>query len=172
MQNELHKVPEDKEAFLKNQIKALSGDVWGLIHTSDRVFFCRENAESELSAKLKGLTRLQELRLFNEKGECHIWRWNGELYYRIRGADAGAGLNIYSQDYVLWGTDCDANEDGSFTLREEGQGCRFGFPLRVEKKQLPLKLTVHNYYKFDEDGLLHFVDACLVGLKSCNGGEL
>lgn len=163
------------EDFAAEQAAALGNGVWGLVYTSDRVFFLRGSDAAALRPKLCGLRRPMELRLFNKTGECRLWNSQGVWKSRrildnpddAESADRGALKKI-----ALWGSTTLSDGDGAYVMLEEGRGCRFGFPCAVDKNRLPLTLQICNYYEYNDDGMLGFVDTRLVDILDKTGGEL
>ncbi len=109
---------------------------------------------------------LQELRLFGENGQLHVWRI-GETEFK-----ASLALESYLKDFepfeekqVLWGRIAEMN-NGEFTIISDGEeGLKHAFPLVVddnafkftnskgkESRKRQLRLKVKHYIKYDEDG--------------------
>ena len=90
---------------------------------------------------------VQEVRIFGENGEVHLWR-SGEGWLGRKIID-GAGddfKEMIDDQQILWGDTVEKHENG-FTLLADGQqGLRHWLPLEISESQLPhLRLSVHHY---------------------------
>jgi CRISPR-associated protein (TIGR03984 family) len=145
--------------LLSSKIYLLSfhddGVVWGKIK-DDGSLITSQSLNDDRFPKFRHET-LQELRLFSEKGQLHIWRI-GENQF-----NASLGLEGYLKDFesieesqVLHGTktenDNDANRE--FTIVTDGsEGLRHAFPQKVSFKgeKRPLRLHVKHYIEYNKD---------------------
>lgn len=142
---------------------AEDGVIWGKFEqgqliTADRVF-------SQLPA-LRLLT-LQQCRIFGAKGEVLLWRTDRGWRSRFC-SDPEDPERIIEEKQLLWGTQ--GEEKDGFTLLADGrQGLRHAVPLTqivFDKKteQHPVRLKVHHYVDYDEDGVAYISASRLVDL--------
>lgn len=134
---------------------------------------------------------LQELRLFGEKGQLHIWRIGENEFKASLALDSDEGEYDFLQDeeQVLHGTktenDSDANRE--FTIVADGsEGLRHAFPKVVsddsfkqkdergnvvkdkngkEVRKRPLRLHVKHYIEYDIDGCARIAFSRLVNVS-------
>lgn len=159
---------------------AEDGVIWGRFDqgnlvTADQVF--------PQLPKLRLMT-LQQCRIFGEAGEVLLWRSHNIWKYRFV-SDPGKYI---PETQMLWGTHRAKKKDGSefeesqgFTLVEDGsEGLRHAVPLvnipfsrdRV-KLVRPLRLHVHHYINYDQNGVARIYLSRLVNLTTHgpNGGN-
>jgi len=136
------------------------GVVWGKVKNQTLITSDFKDSPSTLFRP----ETLQELRLFGEKGQLHIWR-TGETEFK-----GCLALEDYLKDFepieekqVLHGTRIDTDENGKdlsnvdFMIVRDGlEGLRHAFPV-VDKSKFgdqkrPLRLLVKHYVEYDEDG--------------------
>lgn len=129
---------------------------------------------------------IQELRLFNQKGEFYLWRQGnsfrsrGRFDYRdmvtfayhdeLCGYSPPADKNlpdVAEEWQLLWGTQ--VTKKGSWSEVSEARGVRFTFPSVLTENQLPLRLRVRHYINYDPmTGLAYYNDLRLVDLRDVN----
>ncbi len=126
------------------------------------------------------LSTLQQCRIFGETGEILLWninnQWNARLISQTKISQLLQDRQIGSitEEQILWGTQGKIN--GDFTLLSDGtQGLRHSVPIIVEekyfspnKKELyrPVRLEVHHYFNYDNDGLARIFTSRLVSLRT------
>lgn len=109
---------------------------------------------------------LQEVRIFGENGEVHLWRsgegWIGRKIIDGTGDDF---KEMIDDQQILWGDTVEKHEDG-FTLLADGQqGLRHWLPMTISESQLPhLRLSVRHYLAKDE--FARIAVSRLVGLSA------
>lgn len=155
------------------------GVIWGYLKegqliTSDQAF-------PDVSPPLHAQT-LQQLRLFSEKGELHLWRTEpGQFQGRVITDDtSGTSEKYFDEDQILWGTRWLDYQKG-FTLVVEGQrGLRHAFPKAVtndkahfgtqQNPKHPLRLKIRHYLDYDKETSQARISLSrLVDLYSVNG---
>lgn len=110
---------------------------------------------------------VQEVRIFNQSGELHVWRTDNGFAWRIlqdAATTAVAGDTHFQADYTyyLWGNHLDS--DGQ-TLVDRDRGMRIEFPiLGGADSPVHATYTVRNYLGYDCDGQVRLLDARLVSL--------
>ena len=113
---------------------------------------------------------VQELRIFGENGEVHLWR-SGEGWIGRKIID-GAGddfKEMIDDQQILWGDTVEKHEDG-FTLLADGQqGLRHWLPIDIEiqdkkKQRVTAFLSVYHYLANDE--FARIAVSRLVGLSA------
>ncbi len=157
----------------ENTVGKLNGNIYALIYKHHKVqigIIQGSNIEIERKEELTP-EFLKELRVFSQNGELYVWKQGREFKYRLRidGENKGKEEKVYEQEYFMWGNGL--KKDGC-TIYERNRGMELKFPFHVEKKQLPLKYRVRNYYDYDKNGLIRFKDARLVCFLDNNGEEL
>ncbi len=161
---------EDKN---KDQVYLLSfhddGVVWGKIKDDGNLE--TSNFTDSPSPEFRSET-LQELRLFGEKGQLHVWRKSETEYQASLALDGETGEYEFLQDeeQVLHGTktenDSDVNRE--FTIVADGsEGLRHAFPQNVTFKgdKRPLRLHVKHYIEYDIDGCARIAFSRLVNVS-------
>lgn len=124
------------------------------------------------------LPTLQQCRIFGETGEILLWnsnnQWNARLISQTKISQLlqNQEIGFIPENQILWGTQGKIN--GDFTLLSDGtQGLRHSVPIIVEekyfspnKKELyrPVRLKVHHYFNYDNDGLARIFTSRLVSL--------
>jgi CRISPR-associated protein (TIGR03984 family) len=99
---------------------------------------------------------LQEVRLFGEAAELHLWRdsslapWQACRLDDAKGSPGAETCAAFDEAHLLWGTRPIAGADG-FTLVEHGsEGLRhvvpLAIPLETDLVKNPLRLWVRNYF--------------------------
>jgi CRISPR-associated protein (TIGR03984 family) len=113
---------------------------------------------------------LQELRLFGEKGQFHIWRI-GENEFK-----ASLALESYLKNFepidekqVLYGTACESKNDSFMIVHDGGEGLKHAFPIvdktKFDGKKRPLRLHVKHYIEYDIDGCARIAFSRLVNVS-------
>ncbi len=125
----------------------------------------RVNVKNELN-----INHILDLRMFCEKGELHLWKYNDTLQWRLRKDGEGEDCDIYEEDHYIWGTKI--SDEDEFSIIEECRGMQLTFPFSLKEQPLPLKYKVRNYIKYDGDGLINFIDSRIVHFINNNGGVL
>lgn len=124
------------------------------------------------------LSTLQQCRIFGETGEILLWnsnnQWNARLISQTKVSQLlqNKEIGFIPENQILWGTQGKTN--GDFTLLSDGtQGLRHSVPIIVEekyfsqnKKELyrPVRLKVHHYFNYNNDGLARIFTSRLVSL--------
>lgn len=147
---------------------AEDGVIWGKINqgilkTADAVF--------NNLPKLR-LETLLQCRLFGEKGEILIWKKDGDWKSRL--IEDNSKTDMIPECQILWGTKGEEKEE--FTLLSDGsQGLKHAVPLtgikfnkQSEKMSLyrPVRLKVHHYIDYNDDGVARIFLSRLVSLYS------
>ncbi|ESA32292.1 crispr-associated tigr03984 family [Leptolyngbya sp. Heron Island J] len=152
---------------------AEDGVIWGRFDeesliTADQVF-------TDLSQKLPTLrlSTLQRCRAFSQAGELLLWKSRSDWKYCFTGNLDG---DYISEKQMLWGTQKveEVEEKDGFTLVKDGsEGLRHAvpcvdIPFSNDRKKLkrPLRLEVHHYIDYDEDGLARINRSRLVDLTT------
>lgn len=154
-------------SLIKERSKSITGDIWCLLHLTDavRILGLRQGlAEIDKAETWK----IRVLRVFGENGEIHVWRTGEEFSWRVREDGVGDLTEYADQEQFLWGDKADS--DGQSVV-ESGRGNRIVFSVPVTQWNLPVKMTVRNYIDYQEDGLLHFIDARVTGLNVAGGSS-
>lgn len=156
-----------------------------LAHAEDGVMWGRfdqgrlitaEQAFPNLDLPKLRLTTLQRCWIFGETGEVLLWRSHNIWKYRFVG---NPDCDYISEAQMLWGTHKARKKDGTeieesqgFTLVEDGsEGLRHAVPLvnipfSCDRSNLvrPLRLKVHHYVDYDENGVARIYLSRLVNL--------
>lgn len=145
------------------------GVVWGKIKDGGSLI-TSESLNDARFPKFRPET-LQELRLFGENGQFHVWRI-GENEF-----EATLALESYLKDFepidekqVLHGTKTENDTDSmrEFTIVADGsEGLRHAFPNKVSFKgeKRPLRLHVKHYIEYDNDGCARIAFSRLVNVS-------
>jgi len=110
---------------------------------------------------------VQEVRVFNQSGELHLWRTDVGFAWRIlqdAPATAIADETHFQSDYThyLWGNHL--GSDGH-TLVDRDRGMRITLPISGEAdSSAHATYTVRNYLGYDRDGQVQLLDARLMSL--------
>lgn len=153
------------------------GVIWGKFqlkegnNSNDCILKISENPQLRLST-------LQQCRIFGETGEILLWnsndKWNARLISQTKISQLlqDRQIGFIPENQILWGTQGKTN--GDFTLLSDGtQGLRHSVPIIVEekyfspnKKELyrPVRLKVHHYFNYDNDGIARIFTSRLVSL--------
>lgn len=139
---------------------------WVLVYANAEIIL---EQWDHLSDKVKQLPMddVLEARIFNEKDELKIWKYQGAVKKRLFSKTGQEGYEAYEEKMLLWGDKVLDN-----TLVESGRGAEIKFPVKITQDRLPLKIHVNNYYNHDDDGLIRFHDARLVKITDKNDQEV
>ncbi|GAB1539840.1 CRISPR-associated protein Csx19 [Scytonema sp. NUACC21] len=146
---------------------AHDGIIWGYWSGND---FITTDCEFPQFAKFRECT-LQQCRVFCEDSELMLWRT--EKGWRARLIENVEGVKPIIEHQMLWGTKVKEQKE-KFTLVEEGQdGLEHAVPLSnisdkfeigKQAKKRPLRLVVHHYFRYNNDGLAYIYLSRLVDL--------
>ena len=89
--------------------KLISGKIEG-----DNVVFSDEKEKT-----IDDLSKITELRAFNDNAELRIWKSQGMLKGRIRKDDEGDAVEVVDAELVLWGTKAEKVDDSFSKLTED-----------------------------------------------------
>jgi CRISPR-associated protein (TIGR03984 family) len=145
-----------------------------LAHAEDGVIWGHFNEDSLATAdqffpqlpSLRLLT-LQQCRIFGLSGEVLLWHTEQEWIARF--TKNCTDVEHIEEKQILWGTRRENEQDG-FTLLADGQqGLRHAVPLTgirfdKEEKKRPIRLIVHHYIDYDDDGVAYIGLSRLVNL--------
>jgi CRISPR-associated protein (TIGR03984 family) len=169
---------DDLKKWLQTKAKELqSPEIYLLSFHDDGVVWGKFEENTLKTSDFKGSPSpqfrsetLQELRLFGENGQLHIWR-TGETEYK-----ASLALESYLKDFepfeenqVLYGTDY-VDDNGNFMIVRDGsEGLKHAFPIidksKFDGKKRPLRLKVNHYIEYDKDGCARVAYSRLVDVK-------
>lgn len=150
---------------------AEDGVIWGRfdegqLTTAEQVF---HKPEFKVDFPTLRLLTLQQCRIFGEHGEVLLWR-TGETWRSRLVQDNSEGDKI-SERQILWGTHGEKRDN--FTLLRHGsQGFRHAVPSSEielgDRHQLinPVRLIVHHYITYDDDGVARISLSRLVDLTT------
>lgn len=127
------------------------------------------------------LATLQQCRVFGAEGEVLLWRVGDRWRWRFIGnpkieipkveeVEKVEKVEVIKEPQLLWGTHGQECKDEGFTILEDGsQGLRHAVPLTgiefdKDKKSRPVRLLVHHYITYDNDGLARISLSRLVDL--------
>lgn len=118
---------------------------------------------------------LQQLRLFGEAGELHVWRTGpGRFQARLLDeTEAAEEKRYFDEAQILWG-DRSEEQKAGYTLVVEGQGVRHAVPPveptaqfgSEKKRRRPLRLTLRHYLTHDDIGQARIYLSRLVNLST------
>ena len=159
---------------------AEDGIIWGRfdadqLTTAEQVF---HQPEFKVDFPTLRLLTLQQCRIFGEHGEVLLWRSGEKLRSRL--VQDNSEVDKISERQILWGTHGEKRDN--FTLLRHGsQGFRHAVPFSEielgDRNQLinPVRLIVHHYITYDDDGLARISLSRLVDLttekKSINASK-
>ena len=111
-----------------------------------------------------------DLRLFNEKGEWHVWRdWDGKHYARLQKLDEIK--DALTEYHFLWGTQLEETDTPPWIKTIETRGAEIWLPLQGQVKDsknnsdLPLRLKIKQIIDYDPKyHLAGITDAALIGI--------
>ncbi|MBD2426956.1 CRISPR-associated protein Csx19 [Phormidium sp. FACHB-1136] len=144
------------------------GVIWGHFRTGK---LSTSNAVLEQSPPLRIMT-LQQCRIFGKAGEVLLWNtnntWNARLLF-----DPPDKKHIIEERQLLWGTHGKKREPEGFTCLKDGsQGLKHAVPfteIELEndgKLVQPVRLVVHQFIDYDDDGLARVTLSRLVDLTT------
>lgn len=156
---------------------AEDGVIWGSFDIDSGTLKTSNEAFPECKFPELRLLTLQQCRIFGEGGEVFLWKSNGEWHSRLILQNKVSELILNEQialipeAQILWGTQGKTN--GNFTLLSDGsQGLKHAVPITgitfsQDKKKLyrPVRLELHHYFCYDQDGLARIFLSRLVSLK-------
>lgn len=160
------------------------GVVWGKV---ERNVLQTSNFAGSPSPEFRSST-LQELRLFGENGQLHIWRIGENEFNASLAIDGAAGEYEFLQDenQVLWGTYFDGGNNDFMIVRDGEEGLKHAFPKVIDDdvfkvkddkgnvvkdkkgkdvRKRPLRLHVKHYIEYDNDGCARIAFSCLVNVS-------
>lgn len=147
---------------------AEDGVVWG--HFNQGYLSTSDSVLSQ-SPPLR-LQTLQQCRIFGKAGEVFFWKLNNEWKARFL-VDPLDPEQIIKEPQLLWGTHGEKRDAEGFTiLRDGSQGLKHAIPITDidtnEKEQLaqPVRLVVHHYIDYDDDGIARIILSRLVDLTT------
>ena len=148
---------------------AEDGVIWGEFRGNDYKLVTSgdDNVFPQL-AKLR-LCTLQQCRIFGKNAEVMLWKVGQN--WKARSIEHGhlSDKDYIPEEQILWGTQAEEEHKKGFTLVSDGsQGLRHAVPLTgitfKGKDSRPLRLTVHHYIDYDEDGVARIYLSRLVEL--------
>lgn len=151
---------------------AEDGVVWsrfdeGQLTTAEKVF---DKSDFKVDFPSLRLFTLQQCRVFSQNGEVLLWRTGETLLARLV-QDNPDTDKIRPERQILWGTHGEKREN--FTLLWDGsQGLKHAVPFtdialdKHHKLINPVRLIVHHYITYDNDGLARIHLSRLVDLTT------
>lgn len=109
---------------------------------------------------------LQQIRVFGEKGELHLWRSENQWHTRLLVEGSGEEKESIEQCYLLWGDKVESVENGFSFLCHGSQGLRHAPPLIFPEKIIRSGLTVRHYLAEDEAGQMYINMTRLVSIRA------
>jgi CRISPR-associated protein (TIGR03984 family) len=144
------------------------GVIWGHFRTGK---LSTSDAVLEQSPPLRLMT-LQQCRIFGKDGEVLLWKTNNTWNARFL-IDPLNQERIIEERQLLWGTHGKKREPEGFTCLKDGsQGLKHAVPFtEVElendgKLTQPVRLVVHHFIDYDDDGLARIALSRLVDLTT------
>lgn len=174
------KTDDDLKDWIKAQAKEHKLQ-YMLAHADDGVIWghCRIGKLSTSDAVLKQspplrLMTLQQCRIFAKDGEILLWKtnntWNARFLVNPLDED-----RIIEERQLLWGTHGKKHEAEGFTCLKDGsQGLEHAVPFtEIEldgggRLTRPVRLVVHHFINYDDDGLARIVLSRLVDLTTAD----
>ena len=142
------------------------GVIWGKIE--NKTLALSSDAYPDVSPKLR-METLRELRLFGKDAEWFLWRFEDGWRARLIKDGKGPQMDVFTESYLLWGTDSVGAAKTPFTLVQEADtGIRHAPPL-VLKGRHSLHLLMRHYLEDDQAGVVLIKLSRLVDLKT--GGK-
>jgi len=166
-----------KESFSQEWLEkqAQSDDIL-LAHALDGVIWGKIVGDKLVTSAPLNTATLQEIRLFNDRREVHIWR-NGDTWYQYKKDETGIEADDYiDESYILWGVTGSLRDDGFTTLEDGAQGLHHTVPIdasAVNNRHLRACLLVRHYFGEDDMGVNFIAYSRLMGLsvKDFSNGE-
>jgi len=144
------------------------GVIWGHFRTGK---LSKSDAVLEQSPPLRLMT-LQQCRIFGKDGEVLLWNTNNTWNARFL-IDPLDQEGIIEERQLLWGTHGKKREAEGFTCLKDGsQGLKHAVPfteIELEndgKLVQPVRLVVHHFIDYDDDGLARIFLSRLVDLTT------
>lgn len=144
------------------------GVIWGHFRTSK---LSTSDAVLKQSPPLQLMT-LQQCRIFGKDGEVLLWKANNTWNARFL-VDPLDKNRIIEERQLLWGTHGEKRETEGFTCLKDGsQGLEHAVPFtEIElggdgKLTRPVRLVVHHFIDYDDDGVARIVLSRLVDLTT------
>ncbi|EHC17971.1 CRISPR-associated protein Csx19 [Fischerella thermalis] len=155
---------------------AEDGVIWGHFEVESGILETSKQAFPEYDFPTLRLSTLQQCRIFGEAGEVLLWNSNGKwrsrliLQSQVSELLEQEKIGLIPESQILWGTQGKAN--GNFTLLSDGsQGLKYAAPITgitfsqdKQKQYRPLRLEVHHYFYYDQDGVARIFLSRLVSL--------
>lgn len=150
---------------------AEDGVIWGSfdsgkLTTAEQIF---HQPEFNVDFPSLRVFTLQQCRIFGEHGEVLLWR-TGETW-RSRLVQDNSEVDKIPERQIIWGTHGEKRDN--FTLLRHGsQGFRHAVPFSEielgDRNQLinPVRLIVHHYITYDDDGVARIYLSRLVKLTT------
>lgn len=113
------------------------------------------------------LCTLQQCRIFGKQGEVLLWKYGEKWKWRFIG---NPEENFILEAQILWGTHGERRDN--FTLLWDGsQGLKHAVPLGIvagsdRKLDQPVRLVVHHYINYNEEGVAYIYRSRLVDLTT------
>lgn len=160
--------------FIKSLAPANSFVYWQSAEVIDFGYFNGERII--LNGYETNFSLLQEMRIFNETMELHIWKYLGMFRYRIRqetGVEENENGDCLLHKVKLWGTR--AIQSREFTVLTEDRGMRLSLPIAFQdtyKNNINVFLEERRYLGEDEAGCIYFQDRRFSGLYVAVDNEM
>ncbi|AFZ60968.1 TIGR03984 family CRISPR-associated protein [Anabaena cylindrica FACHB-243] len=156
---------------------AEDGVIWGNFEVESGILKTSNQAFPEYDFPALRLSTLQQCRIFGEAGEILLWNsnstWRSRLILQSQVSELlkQEKIGLIPESQILWGTQ--GKENGNFTLLSDGsQGLKYAAPITgmtvsqdKQKQYRPLRLEVHHYFCYDQDGVARIFLSRLVSLK-------
>ncbi|HEY9612496.1 type III-D CRISPR-associated protein Csx19 [Allocoleopsis sp.] len=161
---------------------AEDGLIWGRfdndrLTTAEKVF---HKSDFKVEFPSLRLLTLQQCRVFGQNGEVLLWRTGEKLRSRL--VQDNPDTDNIPERQILWGTQKENGKNGEdgekngFTLLSDGsQGLKYAVPISVkedyfsknkQKLHRPVRLLVHHYITYDNDGVARIHLSRLVDLTT------
>jgi len=174
---EIRGFSEDPQGWLKKQcsgqksrtILLIADDAVGFgYYKDDQLLF--DSQVNHVMTK-SGISRLQQLYLFNLDEQVFIWQANGEFLARkindvsLPKMDEDDLETYYDEIYYLWGDASGEADPDGFTLMEEAErGFRFKIPISLAEGN-GAGIKVRHYFGEDADGQKYIAFSRLIELE-------
>jgi CRISPR-associated protein (TIGR03984 family) len=147
--------------------KSREGDIVFIITWEGVLWGHRTTEEIIFSELPPDETYFVEGYAFSETQETYFWREADGIHYRsLHEEDTETDSeksDYYEEDTLLYGSMIEATRQGFTLLSEGAQGLRHAVPMVLEKKDLPLRLTVRHYLADEPTARVEF--SRLIALK-------
>ncbi|ARV59023.1 CRISPR-associated protein [Nostocales cyanobacterium HT-58-2] len=155
---------------------AEDGVIWGHFEVDSGILETSDQAFPKYDFPTLRLSTLQQCRIFGEAGEVLLWNSNGKwrsrliLQSQVSELLKQEKIGLIPESQILWGTQ--GKENGNFTLLSDGsQGLKYAAPITgmtfsqdKQKQYRPLRLEIHHYFCYDQDGVARIFLSRLVSL--------